>query len=66
MNMNSKSVSVISTGNLKIEKYKEKCRTTNYSLCNEEDNKIHILLKCNETQKWKVTSLNDEWRYINK
>jgi len=32
MNMNDKSVSGISTGNLKIERYKEKCRTKNMPL----------------------------------
>ena len=36
------------------------------SLSNEEENEIHILLKCKATQRWTENLLNDEWQYINK
>jgi hypothetical protein len=34
-------------------------------LCNEEEDPIHILLKCTETRKWREQFLNRKWLRLN-
>jgi hypothetical protein len=34
-------------------------------LCNEEEDPIHILLKCSETRKWREQFLNRRWLRLN-
>ena len=45
-----------------IRRHGEKIRC---SLCNEEDNEIHILLKCNGTQRWQDHFWNYKWLQAN-
>jgi hypothetical protein len=36
-----------------------------YTLSNEDENVVHILLKYNETQRWREQCLDDKWLHIN-
>jgi hypothetical protein len=35
------------------------------SLCEEEKNKSHMLLKCEETKNWTETFVNQKWLQVN-
>lgn len=35
-------------------------------MCDEDENVIHILLKCKETQRWREKFLNDKYIYEKK
>jgi hypothetical protein len=35
-------------------------------VCDEDENVIHILLKCKETQRWREKFLNDKYIYEKK
>jgi hypothetical protein len=35
-------------------------------LCNEEDDVIHIFLKCSETREWREQFLSRKWLIVNK
>jgi hypothetical protein len=34
-------------------------------LCREDEDAIHILLKCSETRKWREQLLSRKWLYVN-
>jgi hypothetical protein len=36
-----------------------------YTLCNEDENFVRILMKCNGTHRWREQFLNNEWLHIN-
>lgn len=40
--------------------------TYSYPVCDEDENVIHILLKCKETQRWREQFLSDKYLYEKK
>jgi hypothetical protein len=36
-----------------------------YPLCIEDEDAVHILLKCSETRKWKEKCLSRKWLRLN-
>jgi hypothetical protein len=54
--------------NTESRRYKVIRRKRKMPLCNEEENVVRILLKCNETnetQRWKEQFLRIKWLHIN-
>jgi hypothetical protein len=56
---------MVQTRNLENERFDERSRKRKCALCDEEENELHILLKCKKTKRWTEQFFNEKWLQIN-
>jgi hypothetical protein len=56
---------LVKTGILKLRGMRKGSEKGRCPLCSEDEDAIHILLKCSETKKWREQFLSRKWLMLN-